>query len=356
MKALITAGGRATRLRPITYTINKHLIPIANKPMISYALEKIAAAGIKDVAININEGDAELKKYLGYGQKWNLRLTYLEQKGGALGLAHIIKNAAEWIGEDDLLFYLGDNIVMADLKPFIDVFYERNLNALLLLAKVKDPQRFGVPVIENGRLVRIEEKPANPQSPYAVTGLYFYDKNIMEAVVSLKPSSRGELEISDANSFLIEKGLRVGLKEISGWWKDTGKPEDLLEGNSLILDKFCQGRILGNVSPQGIIQGEVAIGSGTKIEGKTIIRGPAIIGENCLIADSYIGPYTSLGNEVQVIGSEVENSIVFDKAVINCGKKIVDSLIGMNALILAERDSIPSGHKMLIGDHGVVEI
>lgn len=356
LKALLTAGGHGTRLRPITNTINKHLIPIANRPMIYYPLQKIARAGIKEVAININPGDKELPAALGDGSRWGLNITYIEQKGGPLGLAHIIKNAANWIGQDDLLFYLGDNILLGEVKPFVDEFYKQKVNCLLLLAKVPDPQRFGVPVIENGRIVRVEEKPAQPKSNFAVTGLYIYDNHILEAVNVLKPSARGELEISDAHTYLIERGYQVGFKEVTGWWKDTGKPEDLLEGNGLILSALKESKIEGEIDDSSVVQGKVIIGAGTKISKKTVIRGPVIIGTDCVIANSYIGPYTSIGNRVEIYNSEIENTIVFDEADINCRQRIVDSLIGLNAMVIPASDTWPSGHKLIIGDQSVVEL
>lgn len=356
LKALLTAGGRATRLRPITNTINKHLIPIANQPMIFYPLRKIARAGIKEVAINIRPGDKELPAAVGDGSRWGIKIIYIEQKGGPLGLAHIIKNAAVWIGQDDLLFYLGDNILLGDIKSFVDEFYKQKANCLLLLAKVPDPQRFGVPVIENGRIIRVEEKPTEPKSDFAVTGVYIYDNHILEAVNALQPSARGELEISDAHTYLIEHGYQVGFQEVTGWWKDTGKPGDLLEGNGLVLSSLRESKISGELDSSSVIQGKVIIGSGTKISKKTVVRGPVIIGQECVIANSYIGPYTSIGNRVEIYNSEIENSIVFDEADINCHQRIVDSLIGLNATVIPAKDTWPSGHKLIIGDQSVVEL
>jgi len=358
MKALITAGGRATRLRPITWTINKHLIPLANKPMLVNALEKIAEAGITEVAININVGDRELPEAIGDGSKWGLKIKYIEQKGGALGLAHIIKNAAEWIGKDDLLFYLGDNIILGSIKPFVEKFKSGGYNCMLALSKVKDPQRFGVPVIEDGQIVRVEEKPSEPKSDFAVTGIYVYDNHILEAVSSIEPSVRGEYEISDAHTWLIEHGNKVGYQEITGWWKDTGKPEDLLEGNQLLLNEMkIEDFTIESEIPEGIqVQGRVKIGKNCEISGKVLIRGPVIIGDNCAIKNSYVGPYTCLGNEVEVYNTEIEHSIVFDYADLNCSKRIVDSLIGKNASITSVHETLPQGHKLIIGDNTIVEL
>lgn len=357
MKALVTAGGHGTRLRPITYTLNKHLIPIANKPMIFYALEKIAEAGIKEVGITLNPGDSVLPKAVGDGKKWGVKITYIEQPGGPLGLAHVVKIAESFLKKEPFVFYLGDNIILSDIGGFIKKFKKEKLNCLLALAKVKDPERFGVPEIKNGKIVRVEEKPQNPKSEFAVTGIYLYDHHIFEVIKKLKPSARGELEISDAHTGLISRGFKVGYAETTGWWKDTGKPYDLLEGNQLILSKLET-----SISPKAKIeksveiQGNVSIGAGARIEGRTLIRGPVIIGESSIIKNSYIGPYTSIGDRVEIYGAEIEHSIVFDDADINTDKRIVDSLIGKNALITPVHETLPNGHKLIIGDNSQVEL
>ncbi len=355
MKALITAGGHGTRLRPLTYTTNKHLIPIANKPMIYYALEKIAAAGIKKVGITTNPGDKVLPEKVGNGSKWGIDITYIEQSGGPLGLAHVVKIAEKFIGKDSFLFYLGDNIILNEIRPFVDKFKKEKLNCLLALSKVKDPQRFGVPEIAGGRIISVEEKPLKPKSQFAVTGIYVYDHNIFKAVNSIKPSARGELEISDAHQYLLDNDLSVGYSEITGWWKDTGKPNDLLEGNQLVLSNIAT-RIDGEIDKGAVIEGSVEIGKGTKVLGKSLIRGPVLIGHCCTIKDAYIGPFTSIGHHTEIYGAEIENSIIFDDVDIHCDKRISDSLIGTNALITPVHETLPSGHKLLIGDNSQVEL
>lgn len=363
MKALLAAGGRATRLRPITHTINKHLIPIANRPMIHYALEKIVETGITDVAININPGDVELSSALGDGSTWGMKFTYLEQAGGALGLGHIIKNAKQqgFLQKGDrFLMYLGDNLILGDLKKFAERFEQENLNCLLVLARVTDPQRFGVPDIRDGRIVRTIEKPENPPSPYAITGIYFYDDHALDAVETMRPSARGELEITDVHQYYIDRNLPLGFEIVPGWWKDTGKPEDLLEGNQLILNFLMQNgeEHAGNVTiaPGAVIQGNVKIGAETKIGPHVLIRGPVIIGERCVIEDSYIGPYTSIGNNVEIQTTEIEHSIILEGARIKAGTRIVDSLVGHYARVISAHDSLPLGHKLVVGDHSVVEL
>lgn len=358
MKALITAGGRATRLRPITWTINKHLIPLANKPMIFYALEKIAEAGITEVGIIVNVGDMEFQRFVGDGSKWGLKVTYIEQKGGPKGIAHAVNEAHDFLGDEPFIFYLGDNIILGSIKNFVEKFREEKRNCLLALSKVKDPHRFGVPEIQGGRIVRVDEKPTEPKSDFAVTGIYVYDKNFFEAYRHIEPSERGEYEISDIHTWLIQSGHNVGYEEITGWWKDTGKPEDLLEGNQLLLHEMepAERDPSVQVHEQAVIQGKVNIGKNTIIGPKVLIRGPVVIGEGCKIESGYIGPYTAIGNEVEIYNTEIEHSIVFDYADINCSKRIVDSLIGQNATIIASHETLPSGHKLIVGDNSVVEL
>ncbi|MEW6407330.1 MAG: glucose-1-phosphate thymidylyltransferase [Patescibacteria group bacterium] len=356
MKALITAGGHGTRLRPITFTLNKHLIPIANKPMIFYVLEKVAAAGIKDVAININPGDKELPNSLGDGKRWKIKITYIEQKGGPKGLAHIIKNAKSFLKKDPFVFYLGDNIFLGGIKKFIETFKKKKLSCLLTLARVPDPQRFGVPEINTkGEIVKVEEKPEKPKSDFAVCGIYIYDHHIIEAVENIKPSARGEFEISDAHQYLLDRGYKVGYEEVSGWWKDTGKPNDLLEANQLILHEIKKD-IKGKVEKSATIQGKVVIGKGTKVIGRSFIRGPVVIGENCVIRDSFIGPFTSVGNGVEIDGGDIENCLLMDYVDIKTSKRIVDSLVGYNCSILDDGGTLPSGHKLIIGQNSSIEL
>ena len=356
MKALIAAGGHGTRLRPITFTINKHLFPIANKPMIFYALEKLAETDIKDVAITINDGDETFKKAVGNGKKWGLNITYLVQKGGALGVAHVIKNALDWLGDDDLLFYLGDNVVLAPLKRLIGKFEKEKLDCLLGLSKVSDPERFGVPVFDkNNKILKVEEKPKNPKTNYAVTGIYLYSNKVREAVNNIKPSDRGEFEISDVHTYLIKNNCKVDYEIISGWWKDTGKPSDLLEGSTLILTNI-KGDIKGKVSKNSRIEAQVKIDKGAKISGDCLIRGPVVIGKNCIIRNATIEPYTSIGDDCVIEGAEISHSIVCNDVNIKGNRRIVDSLIGPNSVITSRTATRPSGHKLILGNNTVVEL
>ena len=281
MKALIASGGRGTRLRPITHTQNKHLIPIANKPILHYAIEAAAQAGITDVGIVINADSDEVPRAIGNGSTWGITITYIPQATPG-GLAQVVALAEKFVGNDRFIFYLGDNMVVGGVRRFIDEFEKSGSNCFLTLARVRDPERFGVPEIRNGRIVAVEEKPSLPKSSFAVAGIYLYDRHIFEAVKAITPSARGELEISDAHQYLIDKGYVVGYTEITGWWKDTGKPTDLLEANRLVLDNIapaCRGSGRRTVDRRG--QGRDR-GTGARIV-NSVVRGPAIIGEGALL-------------------------------------------------------------------------
>jgi glucose-1-phosphate thymidylyltransferase len=362
MKAIITAGGRGTRLRPITWTLNKHLIPLANEPMLFNALKKVAAVGIKDVAINVNPGDTEIARVCGDGSKWGLNLVYLEQEGGAVGVGQIVWNAREFIGNDDVLLYFGDNIVLGSLHKMVDKFYREQLDCCLAFSKVPDPNRFGVPEFnEAGELVGVVEKPENPQSDFAVTGIYIYKAQPhYEAFKNIKPSARGEYEISDIHDWLLKYRFKVGFEEITGWWKDTGKPGDLLEGNQLILNELTRDEMKVSHSAQiaktANLQGLVKVGDNTIIGENVLIRGPVVIGDNVKIEDSFVGPHTTIGHGSVLLGAEIEHSIIMDGAKISATKRIIDSIIGQNVTITDENDSWPKGHKMIIGENSQIEL
>jgi len=353
VKALIASGGRGTRLRPLTHTQNKHLIPIANKPILHYAIEAAVEAGIRQIGIVCNSDSREVPDAIGNGKKWGVKISYIPQKA-PLGLAHVVKISQKFIGKEDFIFYLGDNMVVGGVKRFIDEFEKSDCNCFLTLAKVKDPERFGVPVIKNGKIIKVEEKPKMPKSQYAVAGIYIYDSKIFEAVKNIKPSQRGELEISDAHTYLIEKGYKIGYSEITGWWKDTGKPSDLLEANRLVLDNV-QPRIEGEVDKSSNIAGKVILEPGSKVI-NSLIRGPVIIGSNTVIENSYIGPFTSIGNNNIVRNSEVEYSIVLgDCKILNVKIRIEGSILG-NEVEIVEACGKPLVHRFMIGDQSRVEV
>ena len=354
MKALIASGGRGTRLRPITHTQNKHLIPIANKPILYYAIEGVVNAGIKQIGIVVNADSNEVQQAIGDGSKWGAEITYIPQDA-PLGLAHVVKISEPFIGKDNFIFYLGDNMVVGGVKKFINEFKKSKYNCWLTLAKVKDPERFGVPEInKRGRIVGVEEKPKHPKSSFAVAGIYIYDSNIFKACNKIKPSARGELEISDAHQWLIDHNYKIGFSEITGWWKDTGKPIDLLEANRLILDNQ-EPNLQGELDKASIVAGKVVVGKNSKII-NSVIRGPVIIGTNCLIEDSYIGPFTSIGDRTSIKNSEVEYSILLrDCKVINVKIRIEGSLLG-NDVEIVEANGKPHVHRFMIGDQSRVEV
>jgi glucose-1-phosphate thymidylyltransferase len=353
VKALIASGGRGTRLRPITHTQNKHLIPIANKPILHYAIEAAASSGIKDIAIVVNADSDEVPRAIGDGKRWGVNITYIPQAMPG-GLAQVVALAESFMGKDRFIFYLGDNMVVGGVKRFIDEFEKSKCNCYLTLASVKDPERFGVPEMRDGRIVSIEEKPKVPKSNFAVAGIYLYDHHIFEAVKAIRPSARGELEISDAHQYLIDHGFTIGYSEITGWWKDTGKPTDLLEANRLILDSIEQ-KMLGEVDARSVVVGKVAVERGTKIV-NSVVRGPAIIGENCVIEDSYIGPFSSIGNNTVIRGSEVEYSIILrDCKILRVGIRVEGSILG-NDVEIVEATGKPRVHRFMIGDQSRVEV
>jgi glucose-1-phosphate thymidylyltransferase len=353
LKALITSGGKGTRLRPITHTQNKHLIPVANKPILHFAIEAVAEAGIKDIGIIINADSEDVPRAIGNGKTWGVKIQYIPQES-PLGLAHVVKISEKFIGSDPFIFYLGDNMVVGGIKRFIDRFDSDGCNCHLTLAKVADPSRFGVPELKGNQIIKVEEKPKVPKSKYAVAGIYLYDKTIFEAVNSIQPSRRGELEISDAHQYLLDHGYKITYSEITGWWKDTGKPEDLLEANRLVLSNLS-GEVEGNVDKHSLLAGTVILGQKTKII-KSHIRGPVIIGENCIIENSYIGPYTAINNNSKVRQSEIEFSIIMDNCVINeVGIRIESSILGSSVEIIKAR-GIPNTHRFILGNQSLVEL
>ena len=353
MKALITSGGRGTRLQPITHTENKHLIPIANKPILHYAIEAVAEAGIKEVGIVVNADNDAVQKAIGSGSRWGVRITYIPQEA-PLGLAHVVKISQDFIGEDPFIFYLGDNMVVGGVKRFIERFWADGCNCHLTLARVKDPSRFGVPELQGNRIVSIEEKPRRPKSPFSVAGIYIYDHHIFEAVNAIQPSARGELEISDAHQYLLDHGYVVTYSEITGWWKDTGKPDDLLEANRLVLENL-PARLEGQVDQQSTLAGKVILEKGARVE-NSHIRGPVIIGPGTVVRDSYIGPYTSIDRDCFVEASEVEFSIIMSGCRIQqVGIRIESSILANEVEIVRARNK-PRTHRFILGKSSRLEL
>lgn len=353
MKGIILHGGAGTRLRPLTFSGPKQLIPIANKPVSQYVLEGLVSSGIRDIAIVLGETFPELvKDYYGDGSSFGARISYVYQ-GKPLGIAHAVGLCEAFVGREDFVVYLGDNLLESGIKPYMEEFLKRGYDAMVLLKEVEDPTRFGVAQFDGeGRLVRLIEKPRIPPSRFALVGVYFFKPSIFQAIKELKPSGRGELEITDAIQRMIERGFSVGYKVLEGWWLDTGKKDDVLYANMLILDKKVEYRIDGKVEGSEII-GRVFIGSGSKVLNSEL-RGPCVIGKNCLITDSFIGPYTSVGDCVKISNSSIEYSIVLDDASITHVERIERSLIGRNSKVFKNKQR--NVLRFNIGDYSEVEV
>lgn len=355
MKALITAGGRGTRLRPITHTQNKHLIPIANKPILRYAIDAVRESGITDIGIVVGvDNGHEVERAFGDGADLGVRLAYIWQEA-PLGLAHVVKISQDFIGDESFVFYLGDNIVVGGIERFVQSFRGGDLDCYLTLARVRDPERFGVPEFgPDGSIVAVEEKPTVPKSPFAVSGIYIYGSAIFEAVNAIEPSRRGELEISDAHDYLLKHGYRVGHGEITGWWKDTGMPSDLLEANRLVLSKI-EERIDGHVDAESDIAGAVVIEEGAEVIASRV-RGPAIIGRGARVVDTYIGPYSSIGAGSVLEHCEVEYSILMDRVTVrSVDMRIEGSLLG-NDVEICRGAGKPRVQRFVLGEQSRVEL
>lgn len=356
-KAILTGGGRATRLRPVTSTMNKHLIPLANKPMIFHAIEKVVSAGVEEIFINTNPGETELQKYIGDGAHWGVKITFFEQEGGPQGIAHVVKQAEKFIGNDPFLFYLSDNVVLGSLDAFIEEFSNGNYDCMLALSKVPDPERFGVPVLDaSGKLIDVIEKPKNPPNNFAVTGIYLYGPGVFfNAFNHIQKSDRGEYEISSIHSDFLKNNLKVGYKEITGWWKDTGKPEDLILASQLLLEEIKPEdfKIEGIVESGAQLVGKVRIGVGTTVNKNVKITGPVIIGENCTLEDCVLNPNTTIGTGSTIKNVKIKDSIILNKCNIGGGVNLSGSIIGAGVTVIKKS----SDHQtMILGENTWVEV
>ena len=353
MKGLILSGGKGTRLRPLTYTSAKQLVPVANKPVLFYGIEAMAEAGLTDIGIVVGDTQAEIRAAAGDGSKWGVRITYIPQEA-PLGLAHAVKISHEFLGDEPFVMYLGDNLLNKGIVAFVREFERERPAAQILLTRVPDPQMFGVAQLDGGRVVRLVEKPKEPIGDLALVGVYMFGPEIFESVNRIKPSSRNELEITDAIQDLIDRGLTVKPHIVEGWWKDTGKLEDMLEANRLILDTF-ERRIDGQVDSESRIEGKVVIEAGAVVE-RSVIRGPAIIGSGARIVKAYIGPFTAIMNDVQIIDTEIEHSIVLEGSSLrDLSSRVTDSLIGKGVRIYREPVK-PSAYRFMLGDNSEVGI
>jgi glucose-1-phosphate thymidylyltransferase len=353
MKGLILSGGRGTRLRPLTYTSAKQLVPIANKPVLFYAIEALAAAGIREIGMVVGDTKEEIKAAVGDGSRWNVNVTYIEQDAPR-GLAHAVLISEAFMGREPFVMYLGDNLLNRGINEFVDEFVREAPAAQILLTKVPDPQMFGVAELEQGRVVRLVEKPKEPKSDLALVGVYMFSSAVFDSVKRIKPSFRNELEITDAIQDLIDRGLPVRPHLVQGWWKDTGKLEDILEANRLILDTI-ERRIEGSVDAESRVEGKVVIDAGAAVE-RSVIRGPAVIGPEARIVHAYVGPFTSIGKGAEIRESEIEHSIVLEGSVISdLNNSVEDSLIGRNVRI-HRMPMKPSAYRFMLGDNSEVGI
>jgi glucose-1-phosphate thymidylyltransferase len=349
MKGLILSGGKGTRLRPLTFTQAKQLVPVANKPVLFYGIEALVGAGIREIGIIVGDTKNEIQEAVGEGRRWgeDVRITYIEQPE-PLGLAHAVLISEDFLGEEPFVMYLGDNILKSGIVSLVEEFKKGQPNALILLTPVPDPKMFGVAELEDGRVVRLVEKPKDPKSNLALVGVYMFDAHVFEAVKAIKPSWRNELEITDAIQYLVDHGYRVQPHLVSGWWKDTGKIEDILEANRLILESLS-GSIEGVVDETSRVSGEVVIEKGASVRSSTI-RGPAIIGAGSEIVDAYIGPFTSIQKNCRIMRTEIEHSIVLEGSEIaDIGSRIDESLIGREVRIY-KCPPKPLAYRFMVGD------
>jgi len=355
MRALILAGGEGTRLRPLTYTSAKQLVPVANKPIIFYGLEAIAEAGIDEVGIVVGSTRREIVSVVGDGSRWGVRITYIDQPE-PLGLAHCVLIARDFLGDDDFVMYLGDNLLEQSVRQFVEAFEADAVRpaAQILLVKVPDPRQFGVAKVgPGGEVLGLVEKPADPPSDLALAGVYLFDQRVHEAVRSISPSARGELEITEAIQWLIDSGHPVRHQVLEGWWIDTGKLTPLLEANRLILETI-ESRVDGSVDADSHLEGRVVVEAGAEIV-RSRVRGPAIIGERTRVVDSYIGPFSSVYHDCEILGSELDHSVVLERSRIVNIPRVVDSLIGRNVEVVRS-DARPRATRLMLGDHSHVDL
>ena len=352
MKALVLSGGKGTRLRPFTFTCAKQLIPVANKPILGYVLDQVAATTIKKVGIITSpETGQSVKDYVSGGLAWNLDVTYIPQE--PLGLAHAVKTAKRFLGQDAFVMCLGDNLTGQGLNSFIKKFKDEHLDALIILKEVDNPSSFGVAQLdEKGNILKLAEKPKTPMGNLAIIGTYLFSSKVHQAVERIKPSWRGELEITDAVQEMISMGFKVKAEILNSWWLDTGKKDDILSANAKILDEYIKLDVKGKVINSSI-DGRVKIEPGAKIVNSTV-RGPCVIGKDASIENSFIGPYTSVGNGSEVVNSNIEYCVIQENVVIRGIERLEESLIGKNAKVT--RNQRNGTIKLHIGDYSELEV
>jgi len=355
MKALILSGGKGTRLRPLTYTTAKQLVPVANKPILGYVIDHIKDAGIKDLGVIISPdtGD-EVKRYIDGGRRWGIRVTFIPQ-AEPLGLAHAVITARDFLKNDDFVMYLGDNLLSHGVKDALKKFRRESPQALIFLKEVDNPKQFGVAKLDRkGNILKLIEKPKRPPSNLALVGVYMFSKEIHDAISRIKPSFRGELEITDAIQELIHMGYEVRSEILQGWWLDTGKKDSILQANTVVLDDYIKRDIRGSVDGKSQITGRVTIEKGAVVK-NSIVRGPAIIGKQTEIVNSFIGPFTSIGDGVSILNSVVEHSVVLNNAFLSGIERLEDSLIGKSSKVM-KNDSHHKALRLMVGDDSTIEV
>ncbi|HEV2121433.1 MAG TPA: glucose-1-phosphate thymidylyltransferase [Chloroflexota bacterium] len=355
MKGIILSGGKGTRLRPLTFTGAKQLVPVANKPVLFYAIEDLVEAGIDEIGIvvpaDFQMARDQITSAVGDGGRFGARVTYIYQDAPR-GIAHGVRICRDFVGDDKFVVFLGDNFIREGIARQVEVFRTGEMNAIIMLHRVPNPRELGVAVVENGRIIELQEKPAVPKSDLGIVGIYMLDHHFFDVAETLKPSARGELEITDALAQLVERGLDVRPQMVDGYWIDTGKHIDMLDANRLVLDTM-ETRIEGSVDAESTVVGRVVLEKGAQLI-RSVVRGPAIIGANAVIEETFVGPYTAVGDGCRLRNSEIEHSIVLENSLIeDIGIRIEDSLIGRNAEI--RRSTLkPRAHKLLIGDNSSV--
>lgn len=354
MKGLILSGGTGSRLYPLTYTNAKQLIPLANKPILFRVIEAIRDAGITEIGIVVGSTERKIRDAVGNGGRWDINITYIRQDK-PLGLAHAVKVSHDFLGDDRFVMFLGDNVIEGGISPLIRQFADSDWNSQIVLTRIDHPEQYGVAELgEDGRIVRLVEKPKQPQSDLALVGIYMFDKNIFEAVNSIRPSFRGELEITDAIQWLVDHDFSVHPFIHRGWWIDTGAPGEMLEANDLVLEEIDY-EIEGYVDRDSKVGRRVCVQRGAEII-NSIIRGPSIIGENARIVNSYIGPFTSINYDVVIENSEIEHSVILEQSEIrDIGTRIQDSLVG-RGVIITRSPIKPKALKLTLGDNSQIGI
>jgi glucose-1-phosphate thymidylyltransferase len=346
LKGLVLSGGAGTRLRPITHTSAKQLVPVANVPILFYGLRSLRAAGVREVGIVVGDTHAEIEAAVGDGSRFDIEVTYVRQEA-PLGLAHAVLTAEPFLGDSPFVMYLGDNLLRDGITELVDEFRRSAPDAMILLQRVPNPQAYGVAELDDGRVRRLVEKPPEPRSDLALVGVYMFTPAILESAKAIRPSARGELEITDAIQHLVDRGLRVEPHLVTGWWKDTGRLEDMLEANRLVMD-VMEERVEGEVV-RSQIEGRVVIEPGARVV-DSAVRGPAIIGAGAVLDHAYVGPYTAISPGVHIRRAEVEHSIILESSRIEgLDARVESSLVGRNVTI-ARTDAKPRAYRFMVGD------